>query len=44
MAGTHTGKIVVAGLIGNIMEWYDFAVYGFFAATIGKLFFPGTSW
>lgn len=22
------------------MEWYDFAVYGFFAATIGKLFFP----
>lgn len=28
------------GLVGNVMEWYDFAVYGFFAATIGKLFFP----
>lgn len=22
------------------MEWYDFAVYGYFAATIGQLFFP----
>ncbi len=31
---------VAAGYIGNVLEWYDFAVYGFFAATIGKLFFP----
>lgn len=30
----------LVGLVGNVMEWYDFAVYGFFAATIGKLFFP----
>jgi MHS family proline/betaine transporter-like MFS transporter len=22
------------------MEWYDFAVYGYFAGTIGQLFFP----
>ena len=22
------------------MEWYDFAVYGYFAATIGRHFFP----
>jgi MHS family proline/betaine transporter-like MFS transporter len=22
------------------MEWYDFAIYGYFAAIIGKLFFP----
>ena len=33
-------RIVLVGLIGNVMEWYDFAVYGFFAAVIGKLFFP----
>lgn len=26
--------------IGNFMEWFDFAVYGFFASIIGKLFFP----
>ncbi|MDL9948164.1 MFS transporter [Gordonia sp. ABSL11-1] len=26
--------------IGNFMEWFDFAVYGFFAVSIGKTFFP----
>ncbi len=31
---------VIAGAVGSIVEWYDFAVYGFFAASIGKLFFP----
>ena len=29
-------------MIGNILEWYDFAVYGFVAAAIGKNFFPGS--
>ena len=33
-------RIVIAGLAGNVMEWYDFGTYGFFAATIGTLFFP----
>ena len=33
-------KIGVAVGIGNFMEWFDFAVYGFFAAIIGTLFFP----
>ena len=33
-------RIVIAGLAGNVMEWYDFGTYGYFAATIGKLFFP----
>ena len=37
-------RIAVAVGIGNFMEWFDFAVYGFFAAIIGQLFFPpGTS-
>lgn len=27
-------------MIGNIMEWYDFALYGFFAPVISQLFFP----
>jgi MHS family proline/betaine transporter-like MFS transporter len=26
--------------IGNFMEWFDFAVYGYFAAIIGAQFFP----
>jgi len=33
-------RMILIGLIGNVMEWYDFAVYGFFATVIGKLFFP----
>ncbi|MBM3623893.1 MAG: hypothetical protein FJX16_00955, partial [Alphaproteobacteria bacterium] len=28
-------RTVLAGLAGNVVEWYDFGVYGFFAATIG---------
>ena len=33
-------RTVIAGLAGNVMEWYDFGIYGFFAATIGQQFFP----
>lgn len=29
-----------AGMSGNLMEWYDFALYGVLAATLGELFFP----
>ncbi len=29
--------------IGNMMEWYDFGVYGFIATTLGQVFFPGSS-
>jgi len=34
-------RTIVAGVSGNVMEWYDFAIYGYFAATIGMHFFPG---
>lgn len=30
----------LAGAIGSVLEWYDFAVYGFLAPILGKLFFP----
>lgn len=33
-------KARVAGVIGNVVEWYDFALYGYLAAIIGRLFFP----
>lgn len=33
-------RVIIAGMIGNGLEWYDFALYGYFASTIGKLFFP----
>ena len=33
-------RTALAGLIGNVLEWFDFAVYGYFAAEIGRQFFP----
>ncbi|OHV09352.1 MFS transporter [Kushneria phosphatilytica] len=36
-------KAVVAAAFGNVLEWYDFAVYGFLATTIGHHFFPSDS-
>jgi len=33
-------KFIATTVSGNIMEWYDFALYGYFATIIGKLFFP----
>jgi MHS family proline/betaine transporter-like MFS transporter len=32
-------RLIVAGVAGNVMEWYDFAVYGYFAQTLGQHFF-----
>lgn len=33
-------KTALAGLVGNVLEWFDFAVYGYFASNIGDQFFP----
>ena len=40
MKSVSTRRVVAAGTIGNLLEWYDFAIYGYFAATIGRVFFP----
>jgi MHS family proline/betaine transporter-like MFS transporter len=37
---TASRRLHVAAAIGNALEWFDFAVYGYFAADIGALFFP----
>jgi MHS family proline/betaine transporter-like MFS transporter len=31
---------IIAGVVGNMLEWYDFALFGFFARQIGTHFFP----
>ncbi|HET6819018.1 MAG TPA: MFS transporter [Candidatus Limnocylindria bacterium] len=31
---------ILAGVVGNMLEWYDFALFGFFATQIGQQFFP----
>ena len=33
-------KSIVAAASGNVLEWYDFTVYGFLAPTLATLFFP----
>ena len=30
----------MAGFIGNVVEWYDFALYGYLAGVIAPVFFP----
>ncbi|MCG6858096.1 MAG: MFS transporter [Salaquimonas sp.] len=30
----------MAGYIGNVVEWYDFALYGYLAGVIAPVFFP----
>ncbi len=33
-------KVLVPGIVGNVLEWYDFALYGYLAPVIAQLFFP----
>lgn len=37
---TNSLMQTIAGVAGNILEWYDFAIFGYFADTIGDVFFP----
>ena len=40
MNWSQVRRMIAAGLIGNVLEWYDFAIYGYFATAIGRHFFP----
>ena len=31
---------VAGGIVGNVIEWYDFALFGFLAPVLSELFFP----
>jgi MHS family proline/betaine transporter-like MFS transporter len=33
-------RVVIAATVGNVLEWFDFLVYGYFAVTIAEVFFP----
>src|SRR5690349_7958585 len=35
-------RVVAASFIGNFVEWFDYAVYGYLATTIATAFFPDT--
>ncbi|MGS7249697.1 MFS transporter [Pseudomonas anuradhapurensis] len=38
--GVSRTRQVVAAVVGNALEWYDFIVYGFLASIIARQFFP----
>jgi MHS family proline/betaine transporter-like MFS transporter len=38
--GSSYQRAITAGVIGNVLEWYDFGVYGYLVPTISVLFFP----
>lgn len=40
VASPQLNSVIVAGTVGNVLEWFDFLVYGFFAATLAQVFFP----
>jgi MHS family proline/betaine transporter-like MFS transporter len=33
-------KVILSGIIGNVIEWYDFALFGFMSSYLSQLFFP----
>lgn len=35
-------NVMTASFIGNFVEWFDYAVYGYLAATIAHVFFPAS--
>jgi MHS family proline/betaine transporter-like MFS transporter len=36
----HVFSSRLAGAVGNVIEWYDFALFGYFASIIAPQFFP----
>lgn len=38
--GSYLKRVILSCMVGNALEWYDFVLYGYFATTIGQLFFP----
>jgi len=40
---TQRRRVIFAGAIGSVVEYYDFGVYGYTATTLAVLFFPSSS-
>ena len=40
--GSQRNRAIVAGSIGNVLEWFDFGVYGYFVPVLSQLFFPSS--
>jgi len=40
LSNSQVRRAVLASVIGNGLEWFDFLIYGYFAKTIAHVFFP----
>ena len=40
--GVARSKALISGALSSAFEWYDYALFGYFAAIIGQQFFPVT--
>src|SRR5579862_6229674 len=40
VGGSSYQRAITAGVIGNVLEWYDYGVYGYLVPTLSALFFP----
>ena len=38
--GTSTSTTVIGGMIGNMIEWYDWTIYGLLSSVFAGQFFP----
>ena len=36
-------KVIISGMLGNGLEWYDYALYGHMSIIMSKLFFPAAN-
>ena len=40
-SNTHQAQtVVLGGVVGNVIEWYDFALFGYFAPVISHPLLP----
>jgi MHS family proline/betaine transporter-like MFS transporter len=40
--GRESSRAVAAAVAGNLLEWYDFAIYAYMAVVIARKFFPAS--
>lgn len=43
MSQSSSGKALLAGVSGTALQWYDFALFGYFAPIIASTYFPNTN-
>lgn len=43
MSSPSLKRLILPAMLGNILEWFEFALYGYFAPIFAQLFFPHSS-